>query len=366
MRQSMIRILASAGLILLFQTACVDLPPDKTGQAILYVYDGTSQAVLSWDDVSAIFDRSSAGAASRTITSGKLGGLTLGGAGMALDSNGQRLYLVSSTGTVVRIDRISQQSGSVSSTDVISFTLDGAGTDVTSGVFGQAAVNPAGNTLYVTETSASGDKTQIWAVPVSVMGDGATITQSTATIFGNTSITGDKNGTGVSASSSAVYAYFESGSTINSGGISYDGPRLRMGSASGFQSASNVIAGNTSITLLGKYGCLAYDTGNDFLYVARHSTDSLLSGSPLLAFKPGRFNPGLEVAPDAHFNGPTNLRVIAHAGQKDWLVGALSAATSTLWIWKAPSLGDTSASVTLPDTGSGVVQIQGLALDGSN
>jgi hypothetical protein len=139
-----------------------------------------------------------------------------------------------------------------------------------------------------------------------------------------------------------------------------------MGSVSGFQTASNVIVGNTATTLLGKYGCLAYDTGSDFLYVARHSSDSSLGGSPLLAFKPGRFNPGLEVAPDAQFNGPINLRLIAHAGKEDWLAGALSAATSTLWIWKAPSVGDTSVTVALPNTGSGVVQIQGLALDGSN
>ena len=351
MRKPLLRRLASAGLLLSLLMACVDVPSVKTGKAILYVYDGTSQSVLSWDDISSIFSSSSAGAANRMITSGKFSGLVLGGAGMALDSNGQRLFLVSSSGTVVRVDRIGQQSGSVSSSDAISCTLDGTGTEVTSGVFGQAAVNPGGDTLYVTETTATGDKTLLWAVPVSAMVDGFNFTSTTATIFGNTSVTGDKNGTGVAASSSAVYAYFETGSTVNSGGVGYDGPRLRMGSVSGFQTASNVIVGNTATTLLGKYGCLAYDTGSDFLYVARHSSDSSLGGSPLLAFKPGRFNPGLV------------LRVF---WDEEPLAGALSAATSTLWIWKAPSVGDTSVTVALPNTGSGVVQIQGLALDGSN
>jgi len=355
--------------LLLLGVACVDLPESATGEAVLYVYDGNSHAVLAWDDLPALYDAGSAGTASRTITSGKLTSLSLGGAGMALDRANSQLYLVSTAGTVVRISRIGSQSGAVSSGDAISFSLDDAGTDAEGGVFGQAAVNPVGNTLYVTESHATSGKSQIWAIPVGVMSDGATLTSASATILGSTTLTGDKNGTGVAASSTALYGYFDTGGTISPGGTDYTASRLRKGTSGGaFPVTSSVIIGQSgnSVTFLGRYGCLAYDTGNDYLYLARHVTDSGISGNPLLVYTPGSFTPGLETGPDRSLAGPSDLRIIAHAGDSDWLAGARSPAAQTLWIWKNPAAGDTSMSVALPDTASGTVLIQGLALDGSN
>jgi hypothetical protein len=72
----------------------------------------------------------------------------------------------------------------------------------------------------------------------------------------------------------------------------------------------------------------------------------------------------VEVSPDANFTGPSDLRIIAHAGKKDWLVGARSGPAATLWIWKGLSSSGTYTYLDL--TGSGALQIRGLALDGSN
>lgn len=373
MRTSLLRCLACVGLMLSFQMACVDTPKTDTGSAPLYVFDGASHSVLAWDDISTIYDAGSASAANRTITSGKLASLSLGWAGMALDQSHGYLYLVSSGGTVVRVERIREQSGSVESSEVISFDLDDVDTDAYQGEFGQAAVNPVGSVLYVTQCKSDTGKSQIWAIPIGLMADGETITKDSGggVIIGNTTIDGgtsDKHCTGVASSSDAVYGYYDTGNAINPGGTDYTGSRLRKGTTGGvFPATSSVIVGETgnTVTRLGQYGCLAYDTSNDYLYFARHGIDSGVTEQPLLAFTPGRFSPGLESGPDRTFTGPSDLRVIAHAGQKDWLVGARSGATNTLWIWKGPSSGDASVPVSLPDTGSGSVQIYGLALDGS-
>lgn len=364
----MFRVLACAGLMVLVQTGCVDAPKTDTGSAPLYVFDGSTNAVMAWADVSTLHDTGTAGAAERTISTAKFGSsLTLGLGGMALDSYNQYLYLVSSNGTVVRISRIGSQSGAIVSSDVVSFILDDTGTDAEGGVFGQVAVNPVGSYLYVTECIAGG-KSQVWAIPSTYMNDGATITKSTGagTIIGNTTISGgtsDKACYGVAVSSSAVYGYFGSGGTVSVKGTDYTAPaRLRKGTYMGFLTYSGIIIGqsDSANTLLGNYGCLAYDTGNDVLYIAR-----MASADPLLAFAPGDFSPGLDVHPKT-FGGPSDLRVIAHGGTKDWLVGAESpdnaTGTNSLWIWKGPSVGDTHLSVSLPAS----VQILGLALDGSD
>lgn len=369
MRKAVFRILACASLGFLPFAGCLDSKDEETGAARLYVYDEASHTVLSWEDIGAIYDGGAANAADRTLSSTTFSSLTLGAGGMALDTYNQYLYLVSSTGTVVRISRVSQQTGSISAGDVISFRLDDAGTDAVGGTFGQAAVNPLGDTLYVTEALGT-SKTQIWSVPVSLMYDGATIKESSGSnlIIGDTTTTGDTSGTGVAASSSFVFGYFDAGAVLSSGGVDYNAARLRRGTSLGFDKWANVIIGETdnATTQLGAYGSLAYDADNDRLYVARHNTDASATGNPLLAFEPGQFSPGWEIAPARTYAGPSNLRVIAHAGRQDWLVGGLSPASNNLWIWKGPSSGDASMSVTLPDTGSGAVQITGLALDGSD
>lgn len=369
MAGSRIWTLICLGLTLLFlDIACVSVAGSDTGSTILYVYDGASNSVLAWDDVSTLYDNGSAGTASRTVRCTLLSGFDLGPGGMALDSNHQNLYLVSSGGKVVRISRIGSQDGNVSTdSDAVSITVGDSGTDAEGGAFGQASADPAGTFLYVTECNASSSyKSQIWAIPTScVTGSGGTITKDTpgVAVIGNTSVAGgtsDKQCYGVAASSSYVYGYFGSGGAIDISGTIHSAPaRLRKGTASGFEPSKDVIIGKSdnATTLLGNYGCLAYDTGNDRLYVAR-----VAGASPLLAFVPGDFNPGGDVGPRGTFGGPTDLRVIAHAGKKDWLVGAGSTDVYKLWIWKAPSAGDTHLSLDLASS----LQIRGLALDGSN
>jgi len=380
MRYRFLQGLAWAALASLsLQVACVDKKNGDTGSASLYVFDGNTNSVKAWDDVSALYDLGSgatAPAASRTITLSSLlgSGIELGWGGMALDSTNQRLYLVSSDGSrVMRVNSVGTQSGTPAydaQNGYILFSLDNAGPgSLSKGVFGQASVNSNGD-LYVTEYDSTG-KSQIWLVPYASQVNGTTI--STGVVTG---VTGDTGCTGVAVNGTqAVYAYYDNGSDITlTDSTIYSGERLRSGTpSSGFSSASsNVIldlkTDATSVTELYKYGCLAFDSSSSgLLYVARQA-----ASDPVLVFNPGDFGTSpQDIAPDTKLTGPTSglLRIIAHAGQKDWMVGAESTDTSNttgagaskLWIWKAPSAGDTNLYVTLP----GSLTVLGLALDGS-
>jgi hypothetical protein len=257
--------------------SCLDKPISNTGSAVLYAYDGSTNSVLAWNDVSPLYDNGSAGSPDRTITSSLLGNIGLGG--MALDASSQRLFLVTATGgTVVCINRAGSQNGALSSTaDIYAFTLNDSSTDATGGTFGQVSADPVNQMLYVTEATAS--KSQIWAIPYGQISSGAQIYGTTSgVIIGNTGLSGgtsDTGCTGVTAGSSgALYAFFSGGGSISNGTTYYTGPRLRKGGSTGFASNSQAIVGDTGVTQLGVYGCLAYDTGNDRLYAARHDTDS--------------------------------------------------------------------------------------------
>lgn len=367
--------LIGPALVALLGVSCIDKLPTNTGSALLYVFDGSSHAVLAWTDVAAIYDATSAEAASRTITSSaKIGStFTLGLGGMALDGSRQNLYLVAATGgKVVQISRIGSQAGELSSADVLAFTIDDTGTDAAAGggspVFGQAAVDTSSNTLFVTESN--GINSQIWAIPLGAIADGSTVASTGSNIIGNTKLTSgthDTGCTGVASNGSGVtYAFFHGGDTLNQGGTTSNPPfaapdRIRKGVASGFDRWDNVILGQSgsAITLLAQFGNLAYDTSSDTLYAACQNG----TATPLLAFGSGQFSASgpAEAAPVFAFGGPSDLRVIAHASQKDWVVGA-SPAGSSLWIWKGPSTG-VDAHVSVPLSG---VQIYGLALDGRN
>ena len=338
-------------LTALLSVSCVDKLANNTGSAPLYVFDGSSHAVLAWADLAVLYDASAAGTADRTITSNaKIGsGFTLGQGGMALDSSRQNLYLVAqTTKKVVRISRVGSQVGELTSTaDIISFTLDDTGTD-----------------------------SQIWVIPLDAVADGVTVATTAgsgsiqAKLIGNTTLnpgTHDTGATGVTTNSAGVtFAYFHGGDTLFQGGLTSNTAfagqdRIRKGGSSGFDLWSNVILGQSgnATTLLAQFGALAYDTSADKLYAACQNG----TPTPLVAFDALQFSASgpVEAAPTFAFGGPADLRVIAHAGQKDWLVGA-SASGNLLWIWKGPSTGvDTHLS--LPLAG---VQIQGLALDGSN
>ena len=358
-------VFMSLGLAL----GCVD-PEEGGGGSVsgtsLYVFDASYDAsdntqcrILVYSDVAALFEDTAIQPArkmSGTIIE-RVRDLAWGG--MCFDANGNRLYLVSETGTIVRIERARLQNGNIENQlDIVSFRLGTSSDRLSSGKFGQAFIDSRGANLYVTEANAT--DTQIWVVPATYPLNPSNRIQ----------IDDDKGGTGVAATSDgAVYAYFDDGGNTTISGVTYAGPRLKRGTSSGFQRDSSMIIGqaNNNRTELAKYGCLALDNSGN-VFMARHLADAGIgSGNAVLMFTPGQFNPGLNQAPSASFANIGNLRVISHAVTKDWLVGSQSDSDygrNIVMMWRSPSLG---ASVQANSfIVSPYASIRGLALDGRN
>ena len=373
-KNGVIRILACLLTILGLTLGCVDPDGEGGGGSVtgtsLYVFDaseGAQSRILVYSDVAALFEDSNI-QPSRRLSGAKIDRVrNLAWGGMCFDSNGNRLYLVSESGDVVRIERARSPDTNGELTNpvnIVSFRLGTSDSDrLANGKFGQASMDPRGTILYVTESNAS--DTRIWVVTnPGAYFDGLSVGRD-GQIFAD----GDKGGTGVAAANDAVYAYFDDGNNSFISGDSYAGPRLRRGNSSGFQSNSSVIIGraNDNRTRLAKYGSLAVDNSG-YIYLARHLEDAAISsGDALLIFRAGQFNPGLNQTPEKTFAAISNLRVISHAVTRDWLVGALSDndyGRNTLLMWRSPSMG-ASASVKEVNVGLGV-SIRGLALDGSN
>ena len=369
MRPKSFRPLCGAAIaIALLLASCVD--PDASGGGAtsgtaLYVFDGSdspaSGRVLAWNDANALYSDPTA-SPSRTISGLALDTVkTLGLGGMCMDTTGNRLYMVSESGTVARIESVRSKSGTLSSTaDVVTFTLGNGSADRLSGSkFGQAAIDPQAGTLYVTETGDSDSR--IWVVTRPDQ-----FAQNANATLQTVSVSGDRKGYGVAVWQGAVYGYFQEGNSVIGGDLTqYTGPRLRKGTSSGFQTNSGVLVG-TSKTLLRKYGALAYDSGNDQIYVACHLVDAALNGAPITIYKPGQFNPGLDQAPDKTLGDATlnNLRILAHGGNKDWLAAATASGetpSNVLYLWRNPLSATTPRTVSLGNT-----RIRGLAFDGSN
>jgi hypothetical protein len=256
----------------------------------------------------------------------------------------------------VRVSSIRTQTGTVPNAQVIACSLSGSGR-LTGGVFGQAALDAQSDTLYITENGSSG--TQIWAVPgASSQAGGTTVGSPTL------QVSGDSGGTGVAAASGVVYAFMQNGSPV--GLDAWIGPRLRKGTATAFPSnGSQVIIGTN--TGLGIYGSLAFDTGDGYLFVARHNADSAGTAPPIQVFTTGQFASGINATPYKTLGSAAAepyLRVISHPGTKDWLVGLSGEATmgyNTIFLWKEPTGGTDAVIVTAP---SGAV-LKGLAVDGN-
>jgi len=328
-----------------------------TGVA-LYAYDSTSSSVFVWSDLSALYDSASAAAPSKTITSSvfsaKIASLAWGG--LCFDRQNAYLYLISDTGNIVRVSNIRSQNGALASSDVVSFSLASTGR-LSSSTFGQASLDIQTDTLYITETSSSG--TQIW-----VVANASTQAQSATIALQALSVSGDAGGTGVASASGSVYAFMLSGDTVGTV-TTYTGPRLRKGTSSGFLPASTIIGPST---LLGQYGSLALDTGNGYLFVARHNTDAGATTAPVLVFTTGVFGQAYDQAPSSTLGSATDqadLRVIAHAGTKDWLVGLRgngSTAYGTIFLWKSPMGGTAAKTITASPAAS---LFKGVAVDGN-
>lgn len=368
-----------AVLALLGTLACVDPKPGDTGTTPLYVYDNTSHQVLAWDDVNTIANLaadSAAPSAARVIKADVITNLgTLAWGGMVLNPSTNSLYLISETGSVVRVNNASTQNGTLTSTtDVVTFTLGNTSSDrLASSVFSQAAIDTSTGTLYVLETGSS-NAWRIWIVnsPAGIGSGGVAAAGS----YLDSTITQDTGGAAIAAAGSgSLIGFFRSGATVpDTLGVLNSGPRLRLSSGASFQYNTQVLVGGSTLLWDGSttpaYASLAYDTTFNRLYVAR----PIASGNAVLAVNQGQFSVGnmnqapYAVMPDTA-DALAGLRLIAHARVKDWMVGAdfTSSTTTTgtganlLRVWKGPSSKTASVRYYLA-TG---VEIRGLALDGS-
>ncbi len=355
MMSRILRGLAACALLLL-PMACKDaLDTGSTTGTALYAFDASTSTVMAWNDLGALYSASGTPAADRTLSSSLLSKVTnLGWGGMCFDSQRGLLYLTSDSGTVVRISQARTQTGAIPNSDIVSFTLSSSDR-LTNSVFGQAALDAQGDTLYVTENGDNG--TRIW-----VVSGASTQYQDASVALQALQVSGDLGGTGVAAGSGSVYGYFQDGNPVGPDVLT--GPRLRRGTSAAFDPA-NVILGSS--TALGKYGSLALDTGNGYLFVARHDTDAGSTAPPVEVFRTGQFGLTFNQAPTATLGDATNqatLRVIAHPGTKDWLVGLLGQGTvgyPTLVLWQSP-LGGTAAAVKTVAPSTTV--FRGVALDG--
>jgi len=391
MRRRLFRGLGWGALaVLSLSMACVDKVGGDTGVAPLYVYDGTTNSVLVWNDINDLYkaghDGTTVPGPNRTIDLNTAApSLALAWGGMAMDDSTQRLYLASADGSkILRILHAGTKSGDLTTSpgeDRISFSVDMAAGSFSGGALGQVAVNSSGD-LLITQWSST--QSQIWKISDQAQTANPNGKFTGASYLVNNAASGDSNCTGVAVvGTQSIYAFFGNGNNITVGNDDFTGPRLRYGTFSGgFLANTNVIINKSTdtskATKLLAYGCLAYDTSNSRLYTATSATDF-----PILVHTSGKFSSQspVDVVPSNQLAGPTNgaLRIIAHAGQKDWMVGAESTdgatqgtGTNKLWIWRAPSQTADTANpspvyVTLPDASStsGTVKILGLALDGS-
>ena len=369
-------------LAILGSLACVG----KSTAGKLYLFDGTSLSVKAWDDVNAVYTDAQAGtalpAADRTITSTLLTDMEtpLGWGGMVVDNSTNKLFLVTEGGVVYRIAKADTQTGALSSaSDIVTFYLGTSSDRYASGsVFGQAAIDPSLDTLYVMETSKDGTGSRVWRVPTaSTLADDSTVEVAQAFVA-----TGDDWGTGVAAvPGGSVFGLFGGGDTLYDGSdTAYSGPRLRMGSSGAFPvstTADVLIGSSTLLASPSHHGSLAYDPANSALYVlTQPASTASTTVSAVLVFTKSQFNSGgFDQAPartlaDTQSVLP-DLRILSHPHSSDWLLAADYTASSTVvfqgtgesyfYIWKAPSAGGSAVTV----TGSGL-EIRALAIGGDD
>lgn len=362
-------ILSLAGALLAVASlglSCVDVPGGgATGGTVLYAYDSNAHQLIEWD-ASTFYDNdapTTLTTVTSTVFTNKIDTLSWGG--LCLDSSNNRLFMVNeTTGDVVRVNNIRSKTGQIpsNSQDVATFTLGNSSDRLASGKFGQAAIDPATGVLFVTEKNDS--DARIWVVSGAGSIPDQTIVQLTSI-----KVAGDKECTGVAAGAGGqVFGYFNSGNAVGIDQI--NGPRMRKGTSSGFPNTSpdiSVLVGPT--TMLGKYGTMALDSGNNILFVARHNVDAGATGNPVLAFSVGKFNGGgYDQAPDFTLGTATdqgNIRVLAHPGNKEWLAAVTSsgeAPDAYIHIWKLPR--DTATAVKIKHITAAL--IKGIAFDGNN
>ena len=338
-----------------------DVSSGQTLQTALYLFDSASNQILTYSDLSSLYGAPSVPIPSKVLTNVNLSQVTnLAWGGMTLDTQTDQLFLLSESGTVVRINRIREQTGSINSTDVTSFTLDPSQRAQNS-KFSQASIDSVTHTLYVTE---NGDNLcRIWIIT-----NAGSRLQNETIPLNVLQVTNDTGGRSVAADNGTVFTYADNGSSVLIGTDTVIGPRIRKGAPSGFQNANQIIG---SLTQLGTYGSLALDTANNVLFVGLHLQDGnqISTRPPVLAFDTGAFGLGFNQVPKFTLGDPASqrqIRVLAHGGNKAWLL-ALSSASSlgnnAVTIWMAPQSGSTFKTLLIPGTPSRI--FKGLALDGN-
>nr|WP_320132686.1 hypothetical protein [uncultured Holophaga sp.] len=363
-----LRLILSAllGIGLALNLACVQ--SSDTSNTALYAFDTTNLNVLMWSDMETLYDTGSTTSLTtlpsptKTISSDYFSEFSnMAWGGMCIDRSHNRLWMVNEDGLICRVDSIRSRTdgSSLGSSYARTFQLGSDDDDrLSSGTFGQIAVDPSTGYLYVTEWSSSDSRIWVLTSPTSYAQDDTVAYSSVTTM----DVSGDKYGYGVAVGgSSRVFAYFNTGSTVtDSNSTTHTGARLRLGTASG--GFSSVIVG-TSNTKLAQYGLLGADSLNGIVYSCR-----LATSNPVIAFKNSKFSTGYDVAPSFTLPNssttPLYVRVLAHPGNKDWLVGSGSTSSGGadyLSLWMSPST-DTSTEPVIFSYGS---TLRGITLDGN-
>ena len=354
-----------AAALPLLTMGCTSGSSNDTSGTSIYLFDAAQTRILVWKDLDATASAATTPSADLTLTSSALSrSSALAWGGMALDTQRNRLYLLYQDGTVIRVDQLRSQSGAIQASNLIVFTLDSS-QRLTGSVFGQLAVDTQSDTLYACESGTSGNS-RVWTVanPDSVANGGTAAFQ---TITDTLSPTGSA---GVAAGQGAAYAYFANGSQVTSGTTTYNGPRLRKGTAAAFDPNAAIIGDTTGLDQSAT-GSLALDTADSRLFVGLDAgsttANSPTGGAPVLAFQTGQFGLSPNQKPTFWLGSTSTgaIKALAHPGTKAWLVGLQASGTSgtqTILVWKQPASGVTAQSLTLGPSGS---QYLGVALDGT-
>jgi len=369
-RCSALRLLCLGAIALAGTLGCVD----RDDGAGLYLFDNASRTVQVWQDLEQLHSAARSGGEIpkpvRAIKSSLFRGLSLAWGGMALDGFRHRLYLVSEDGKVHVILNPANRDGELSRpSDIISFSLGASGDRLRGGsVFGQAALDPGKDILYVVENARDGDETRLWQVAnASKVANHATVARDEHSIL---KAEGDRQGAGVAAGPfHRVYALFGGGEVYEDdrGAQSLRGPRLRQGTAGAFP--ASLQHRRPMHTLMGPgtrlpdplgHGSLAYDGRQHELYVLVPPGDA--GRTAILVFGDGQFNGRHDQAPARTLpDPPRDLRILARPWDGNWMLGAAGTASGgrgALYLWKAPHEG--GGHVEVPNL-PGVTDIRGMA-----
>ncbi len=335
----------------------------STSGTALYLYDANTQQVLVWKDLDATASAATPPSADLTLTSPSFTrSAAVAWGGMALDTQRNHLYLLYQDGVVIRVDQLRSQSGTVQSTNLVSFTLDSS-QRLTGSVFGQLGFDSQTDTLYACESGTSGAP-RIWTVAT----PDAQANNSTVSLAAITDTMSPTGSTGVAAGQGKAYAYFTGGSSVTSGTTTYTGPRLRTGTSALFDPTKVIIGPATGIDL-SQTGSLALDTANTRVYVGLDagSTAGSTGGATVLAFQTGQFGLSANQAPNFVLGTSSTgaIKVLSHPGTKAWLVALQasgSVGTQSILVWKQPASGVAAQTLAL---GPSTSQFVAVAMDGT-